>query len=78
MDTKYKPQQRYTAENCRVYNLKVNRKTETELYTLLEQLQPGTRQTYIKALLRADIDGKKIFLDFCEKPIDNRDIPMVE
>ncbi len=66
MDTKYGAQARYTAANCFRFELKVNRRTESDILDIFNSLRENTRQTYIKELIRADIDGEKKYLKFAK------------
>lgn len=66
MDTKYGAQARYTAANCSRFELKVNRRTESDILEIFNSLRENTKQTYIKELIRADIDGEKKYLKFAK------------
>lgn len=55
--SKYKAQDRYDAENTIRITMKLNKKTEADIIEKLNSVEK--KQTYIKALIRADIEDAK-------------------
>ena len=51
------PQTRYDAANCVQISLKLNRKTDADIIERLEQAE--NRQSYVKQLIRADIQNNR-------------------
>ena len=51
---------KYDAENTTVVRMKLNNKTDADILALLQEIsaEPGGKQGYIKALIRADIERR--------------------
>ena len=52
--SKYDPQNRYDAANTVQIKMKLNKKTDSDILEQFEKV--GSKQGYIKALIRADIE----------------------
>lgn len=55
--SKYDPQNRYDAANTVQIKMKLNKKTDSDILEQFEKV--GSKQGYIKALIRADIERNK-------------------
>jgi uncharacterized protein (DUF4415 family) len=56
--TPYKPQEKYDKEHTTKITLKLNLKTDRDILDKLESTGKGNKQTYIKRLIRKDIESE--------------------
>lgn len=58
MNTKYKSQKKYEAENTKRVYIKLNKNTDDDILSYLETLE--NKQGYIKSLIREDLKRRNI------------------
>lgn len=62
MDSKYKSQMKYMAEQCERVYIRLSKNTDGDLLKWLDSKGRGNKQTYIKQLIRADMEREKNIL----------------